>query len=175
MIAVSDTGPILYLNAIGRIGLLPQIFKKVLIPDTVADELTHPSAPREVAVLIARPPAWLDVRPVLSMDARLGTLGPGERHAIELASSVGADVFLTDDALAKDLARRVKALKAYGTIGVLYEAAMNRSIVFTPEDFDRTAANLLSTNFFAGAALRKSIEDLSRRLHESQPFADRER
>ena len=52
MIAVSDTGPILYLSLINCTYLLPQIFEKVLIPRAVADKLSDTATPPKASALI---------------------------------------------------------------------------------------------------------------------------
>jgi hypothetical protein len=47
----------------GDIALLATLFDKVLVPQTVRDELAHPNAPDLVREWIAHPPPWLEVRP----------------------------------------------------------------------------------------------------------------
>ena len=43
--------------------LLPELFERVLAPQTVHDELAHHEAPAMVHAWIAHAPAWLDVQP----------------------------------------------------------------------------------------------------------------
>lgn len=173
MIAVADTGPLLYLSLIDRAGLLPQIFETVLIPQAVADELSHPSTPIEAAALIERCPDWLHICTVPSADSSLDRLERGEREAITLAVSAGADLLLTDDAAAKRTATQAMGLAASGTIGVLYEAAMNDLVPFTATEFDQAIERLLTTNFYFAPALRKYIAELSRKLHDLSSSARR--
>jgi hypothetical protein len=92
MIAVSDTGPLLYLSLINRTELLPQIFEKVLIPRAVAEELSDTSTPQEASALIEHGPLWLQIRDVPMTSLSLEHFGRGEQQAITLAVSVGADV-----------------------------------------------------------------------------------
>jgi len=40
--------PVRYLVQIGQIDLLPLLFKKIMLPSIVAEELRHPSAPAAV-------------------------------------------------------------------------------------------------------------------------------
>jgi hypothetical protein len=101
MIAVSNTGPILYLSLINCTYLLPQIFEKVLIPRAVADELSDTA------------------------------------------------------------------------IGVLYEAAMDDLVPFTPADFDESVQRLLATNFRRTRTLLEAIENLSRKLHGAEDLSPR--
>ncbi len=45
MIVVADTSPIHYLVLVGEVEALTQLFKEVLIPREVYEELTHIGAP----------------------------------------------------------------------------------------------------------------------------------
>jgi predicted nucleic acid-binding protein len=67
--------------------LLPRLFGKVVIPDAVQKELKHPTAPQVLREWSAAFPAWLEVTPVQATveDAKLKSLGAGEREAITLA------------------------------------------------------------------------------------------
>jgi predicted nucleic acid-binding protein len=175
MIAVSDTGPLLYLSLIDCIDLLPQIFEKVLIPRAVAEELSDPSAPSEASYWIAHRPEWLHIWVVPPIDLPSQRLGPGEREAIALTNSSGADVLLMDDHAARNMARQTVGIAVSGTIGVLYRAALDDSVVFTATNFDECIARLLATNFRSDIRLRNSIEALSRELHNRAGAHDRDR
>ena len=88
-LVVADTSPLRYLVQIGQIDLLPPIFEKISLPLVVADELRHPSAPPAVRDWMRQPPAWLEVIPVVEVDApALDALDRGERSAIALGSRV---------------------------------------------------------------------------------------
>ena len=52
MSGVSNTSPLRYLIAVGRVDLLPGLFDEILIPFGVADELSK-GDPELMAVLIA--------------------------------------------------------------------------------------------------------------------------
>jgi hypothetical protein len=82
-LVVADTSPVFYLLSIGQIDLLPLIFGRILVPEAVYRELSHPTAPEILRRWTAEPPDWLEVKPVDSADdAALLTLGAGERAAI---------------------------------------------------------------------------------------------
>jgi predicted nucleic acid-binding protein len=165
MIAVSDTGPLLYLSLINCIELLPQLFDRVLIPPAVAHEVSHPSTPAVAARLIESRPDWLHICSVESDPASYPGLGPGEREAIALAVASPADVLLTDDAAARSVATRKLRIAVSGTIGVLYEAARSGRAQWTATDFDSAISRLRMTSFYSSQALERSISDLSRMLH----------
>jgi predicted nucleic acid-binding protein len=97
-VVVADTSPLFYLLSIDQIGLLPQLFGNVSIPEAVYKELCHPAAPVLVRDWVAHLPAWMEVRLVdILDDAALAPLGAGERAAITLALSLHADLILIDE------------------------------------------------------------------------------
>jgi predicted nucleic acid-binding protein len=169
MIAVADTGPLRYLSLIGQIGLLPHIFEEVLIPNAVANELSQSSTPQIASDLILHCPSWLKICSVPSVDPSLNQFnqfGHGEFEAITLALSVQADVLLTDDRAAKNIATQTMGIAASGTIGILYEAVINDLVPFTAANFDESIVRLqTTTNFRFSRSLRKTMDELSRRLN----------
>ena len=142
-VVVADTGPLNYLVLIEAIDLLPRLFEQVLVPAAVYDELNHKDAPALVRAFIAQKPAWLDIRP--NPDPPDGvidaTLDDGERAAIALAASIGADLILMDDRAGVAAAYR-HGLAVTGTIGVL-DLAARRGLV----DLATAFAKLKATNF----------------------------
>lgn len=130
----------------GDIALLPKLFERVLVPQTVRDELADPEAPVAVRAWIAHPPAWLDVRPDPDAGARdEGTelkLDRGERAAIALALAVKANLVLMDDQAGVTVARR-QGLATTGTLGVL-DIAARRGLVELAAAF----ARLKATSFY---------------------------
>ena len=86
MIIVSNTSPINYLILIGHINLLPKMFKQIIIPQEVYNELSDTAAPLPVQTWIATPPDWLKVQSINQpSDAIVDLLDPGERAAILIA------------------------------------------------------------------------------------------
>ncbi len=61
-LVIADTSPINYLLLIGHIDILPKLFERVIVPEIVRDELTHPKAPAVVRNWIASPPDWVEIR-----------------------------------------------------------------------------------------------------------------
>lgn len=115
MIVVSDTSAITSLLVIGRVDLLQQLFREVLIPPAVATEL------RQVHVILPgfiRETAILDIAWMMQL---LDELDRGEAEAIALAKQAGADALLIDEKVGRRVARRA-GLKTVGLLGVLAEA-----------------------------------------------------
>jgi len=143
-LVVADSGPLNYLVLIETIDVLPRLFEQILVPTAVYDELAHADAPPPVRAFVAHKPAWLEVRsnPDLSGSETIGSiLDEGERAAIALATSIGADLILMDDRSGVEVARR-HGLTVTGTLGVL-DLAARRGLV----DLATAFAKLKATNF----------------------------
>lgn len=111
MLVVCDTSPLSALMDIERAELLRDLFKDVVIPVAVRDEL------------LARHdelPDWLDVRddppfpPTLLVNAKLGR---GETAAISLALELHADIVLIDERRGRREAERL-GLTVTGVLGM---------------------------------------------------------
>ena len=157
MIVIADTGPINYLILIGEIEVLPALYRRVLIPPSVCEELKRPGAAEAVRTWIAQPPAWLETRsPSKSPDAELAHLDAGERDAILLAEELGADQIIIDEIRGRREAKR-RHLPFTGTLGVLAAGAEEGLL-----DLRSAVDRLRQTNFH----IAKEILD---RLIGSQP------
>jgi predicted nucleic acid-binding protein len=160
-LVIADTGPIHYLLLIDAIGILPELYDRVLLPTAVRNELTHPNSPAAAKEWIAALPTWCQIRNVVPSEVIPG-LGPGEAEAIALAQEVKADLILLDDRAARGEALR-RGLLVAGTIGVLADAA-EHGLTRLPEALDR----LSCTTFYAAPdllaeVLARDVERLQRR------------
>jgi hypothetical protein len=115
MTVVSDTTAITTLLKIGREHLLFKLFGKVMVPQSVWDELL---------AFHSQLPDFVVLQPVAAGNQRLSEtdpLGRGEAEAIQLAKEINADLFLTDDLQARAVATRLK-IKRTGLLGLLVRA-----------------------------------------------------
>lgn len=120
MIIVSDTTPISELAKVEYLDLLPQLFGKVVIPQSVFNELQigqHPAA------FIVQNLAWLEVVTVDNQQLveelqNSFNLHNGESEAITLAEEIGASQLLIDEKAARKVAKARK-LPIIGTMGIL--------------------------------------------------------
>jgi predicted nucleic acid-binding protein len=142
---VSDTSPICYLLLIDEIDLLASLFGSILVPEAVAEELSHSAAPEEIRDWVAKPPAWLEVRRLAtdpgSSSDELIRLHRGEREAIHLAEEVSADLLLVDERQARRVANN-RGLEVAGLVGVLDRAASQGLV-----DLRAAVTRLATTNF----------------------------
>lgn len=120
---VSNSSPLIHLARIGRLELLRDFFKNVLIPEEVYKECVIDGKDREDANKI-RDASWILVSRIenIALKKALNTfLDKGESEAIALALQEEADLILLDDYEAREFAR-IYNLKITGTIGVLIKA-----------------------------------------------------
>ena len=153
MIVVADSGPLHYLVLLEHVDLLPRFYGQVLVPEPVASELTAAGAPDIVREWIAKPPTWVDVRPVVfdAVSAITDDLDLGERAAIALAETLHADLLLMDEAAGRAEARR-RHLRVTGTLGVLRSGA-EQGLVNVPDLLER----LKATSFYLDEALVSAV------------------
>ena len=153
---VADTSPLNYLVLIHQINLLPQLYSRVLIPESVLDELSAVETPQLVRNWATNLPEWIEVLPATPIDDEsLTRLHAGERDAISLALTVQADAVLMDERRGRQEAEN-RGLKPIGTLGVLVAAHERGLISLT------LAINALrQTSFHASPKLLASIVNRS--------------
>jgi predicted nucleic acid-binding protein len=117
MIVVADTSPLNYLVQIQCEHVLPRLYRAVVIPLSVIEELRSPKAPSAVKAWIERLPDWLEIHPLASApNPELNHLGRGEREAIQLAEEQRASLLLIDERKGQSEAAR-RGLSTTGTLG----------------------------------------------------------
>ena len=123
MIVVSNTSPILNLAVIGRLNLIELLYKKVLIPQEVAAELSailpEKFSKKELQKLHYIETLSITNREVvnsLSLELDLG-----EAEAIALALEMKANLLLLDERRGRKVASRF-GFRFIGLIGMLVEA-----------------------------------------------------
>jgi predicted nucleic acid-binding protein len=117
---VVNTSPLVALDRVGQIELLPKLFGKILRPQSVVDELI---AGRSVyggsdTLFYADWIETVDDPPEMVLRNELGA---GETAAIALALRINADLVILDDLSARNVAVEL-GLPVTGTLGVLLAA-----------------------------------------------------
>jgi predicted nucleic acid-binding protein len=121
LIVVSDTSPILNLARIGRLELLPSLYREVLIPPAVQAELI---ANLQDAQVVANAQSWLTVLSPNDRERVLAlsiALDIGEAEAIALAIERGADLLPVDERRGRRIAAAA-GLTVMGLLGVVAKA-----------------------------------------------------
>jgi predicted nucleic acid-binding protein len=153
MIVIADTTPLNYLILIDLTQILPTLFKHVIIPQAVLNELQAQQAPDKVHAWITHPPSWLSVQHVQQQDVTLAHLDPGEREVMTLAQELQADLLLLDERLGRQEAMD-RGFTIAGTVGLLDRAGA-RSLIDVPT----AVARLRQTNFRAAPRLLNALLD----------------
>lgn len=120
---ISNSGPLIALAAIGRLGLLRALFGQIVIPQAVYEEVVI-RGQGESGSAEVKAATWIEVRQTkdhLAVDLLREVLDAGESEAIALAQEQSARYVLLDDALARRKARFL-GLSMTGTLGLVLMA-----------------------------------------------------
>ncbi|SMF96210.1 protein of unknown function [Methylomagnum ishizawai] len=120
MIVFSNTTPLIALNGIGQLDLLPRLFTEIHLVGEVIEECAVGGIIR-VPDLRALP--WVKV--VESTPVQYPTvlleLDKGEKHTLDMARKLNADWVIIDEKIGRNMAEYL-GLKVTGTLGVLLKA-----------------------------------------------------
>ncbi|MBU4374693.1 MAG: hypothetical protein KKD69_04965 [Euryarchaeota archaeon] len=145
---VSNSTVLIYLAKIGKLSLLKKLFRKVLIPVEVFNEVVirgreyqHPDA---FIIEVAVEEGWIEVKENEAlMELEEFGIDSGESHAISLAKLLGVPV-LIDQTHAR-IAAKALGLKPGGTIFVLL--ASLRKKLLTYEEYHNSLEELVKAGF----------------------------
>ncbi len=150
---IVNTSPIQYLHQTNLLDLLPTLYKTLLIPQAVVDELAD-----GIALGVSLPNisslSWIKIRqPQSSLILPLVTeLGAGEREALALAREIKDSLVILDDRLARRYGRLL-GIQFTGTLGVLLRAKQEGYLVKIAPILDRLDA----LNFRLATSTRHSV------------------
>ncbi len=145
---VSNSTVLIYLAKIGQLSLLNKLFRKVLIPSEVFNEVVirgrenqHPDA---FVIEDAVEEGWIEVKEIETLrELEEFGIDSGEAEAISLAKSLGIPVLL--DQTHARIAAKALGLKPRGTIFVLLAAL--RKKLFTYEEYQDSLEELVKAGF----------------------------
>jgi predicted nucleic acid-binding protein len=124
LIVVSDAGPLIHLSLVRSLGLLREIYGRILIPGLVYDEVVRKGEGLAGSAEVAEAD-WIEVTsdsPDSDLFRLLKThLDSGEAAAICLAVERKAQWLLSDDRPAR-LAAEALGFQVKGTVGILAKA-----------------------------------------------------
>jgi hypothetical protein len=159
MIVVADTSVILNLCRVQHERLLQQIFKRVLIPQQVADEFMRLSKTQSrFAGLVL--PDWIEILSVpltFPTEVVQAHLNIGESAAIALCLNQKADALLIDELSCREVAARL-GVRTVGILGILIEARDQKLISTVKALLDRLENE---ANFWISPGLRLRVLQLA--------------
>jgi hypothetical protein len=139
-IVIADAGPLIALARLHQIGLLPQLFGRVLVTDIVFRECAGRSDFPESALIqeaVARKQLELCDAPDFSAYAQ--KIDAGEASAIAVAIDLGCGVLMDDKAGRKMAANA--AVPVIGTVGVLVLAKRKGFVPLVKPQLEKLAAS----------------------------------
>lgn len=164
MRVVSNSSPLIYLSKLGKLELLRKLFKEILIPKEVFNEVVLRGKEGKFSEVLVIEDAiherWIRIKGI-KIDRRLLKFAPeldlGEAEVISLAREIKAGLVLMDDASARSISESF-GRNTKGTIYVLLKAY--KSELITKEEVKALLDKLISIGF------RLSSEAYSRILGE---------
>lgn len=119
---ISNTSPIFYLHQLGYLELLKKLYRGVVIPYAVLEELEEGRKAGENVPDVHKY-EWIKIRhiSVPSHIRIIPDLGKGEAEALALALEEKQHLLIIDDTLARRIAK-LHSLKFTGTAGILPKA-----------------------------------------------------
>ena len=119
---IVNTSPLLYLHQVGYLELLQKLYKRVIVPEAVVQEL-EVGAKQGINVPKLKKLDWVSIQIVqsVSLIPTFIDLGKGEAEVIALGLENPASLLILDDQLGRRIANLYQ-LKYTGTLGVLVKA-----------------------------------------------------
>ena len=126
MIIFTNTTPIIALSSIQQLDLMPQLFERVYVVDTVINECARGG---KIIVPDLNKLAWLERVESKNYphNPLLISLDDGEKHTLEAALAHQADYAIIDEKLGRNLAEYL-GVKVIGTLGILLKAKQQNKI-----------------------------------------------
>lgn len=122
MIVVSDASPLIALQGIDCLDLLPALYQRVAVPERVWQEIEEGATVAHRNELAKA--HWIDRRSVgesQMVEELQASLDRGEAEAIALALELHANLLLMDERMGRSAATRL-GLHVIGVLGILVEA-----------------------------------------------------
>lgn len=135
MLVVSDTTPIISLMKDNKLEVLKKLFKEIVIPEAVYNELTSNRKFPDEAALIREcdfiKTVKIEDKRLIDVFQKLSGLDLGESEAIIYSDEHKADLLMMDEAKGRSVAKQMN-IRVIGTLGILQLA--NENGLMTGED-----------------------------------------
>jgi predicted nucleic acid-binding protein len=149
-VVIADTSCLIALTKTEALGVLPQMYRKVIITEEIRDEFGEPL------------PTWIEIMPVADKKYQQlleKTLDRGESSAIALGLTMENVLLILDDLKARKEAKRL-GFKITGTLGVLFNAKQKGLIPALKSCIDK----LQAVDFRVSPSIVKELLTLSREI-----------
>ena len=138
---ICDSSSLIHLAGIGRLGLLRDLYGKLIVPTAVWREVVEEGKgrPGVVEVQEARSAGWIEVKPATQeflLKSLKQELDAGEAEVICLAVELKASLVLLDETEARRVAGLYE-LKKTGAVGVLIRARLDGKLEALRPELDK--------------------------------------
>ena len=150
-IAVINASPLIFLSRSGKLALLYEFASRILVPTSVAKEISARGAGDVTAKSIEDTP-WIEVvsSPLVTEAIASWGLGPGESSVLAVAAASPGMVAIIDDLAGRKCAACLD-IPVRGTLGIVLEAK-RRGVI-------RQARPVLEELIASGLYLRRHVLD----------------
>lgn len=155
MIIVSNSSPLIALSRIGKLNILKSLYKKLLIPQAVAEEISSDLTKK----INLNTLSWIKIKSLnqpLSVAILSVSLGRGESETMALVLELKADLVILDELAARNTAESLN-LKFTGTLGIILKAKKKNLI----SSVRKTIDNLIKHGFRVSSQLYSDILELA--------------
>lgn len=155
---VTNSSPVIILGKQGKLVLLKQCFKEIVIPPKVYEEVTYYNEnPEALSLQKALNEKWMRIKqPTLHPLLLTKNIGAGEKEALSLAAEIKAPVLLDDD-----IAKRYAALlsiETHGTLFVLIRASRKNHI--TPNEALSIFEMMIHDGFYISTSIYARFREI---------------
>jgi len=159
---IVNTSPIFYLNRLGLLELLKELYETIIVPPAVIHELKQGKKQGEDVPDI-QDYSWVQIKQVKVPEflKLIADLGPGESEVLTLALEIPDSLMVLDERLARRIAE-LRGLKFTGTAGVILKAKQKGYITSVSSILD----NLVNLGFRISKNLRNDILRLAGEFNE---------
>ena len=159
---ISDSSCLIALTDIGKLEILNDLYKEVVITPEVVSEYKKPL------------PSWIGVKEVenkaLVAELRGNNFGSGEAASIALALESKSYILILDETRARNFALK-KGLEVTGTLSVI-AAACNLGYI---ENYDKTCDDLRKADFRFTKELQETVKKNAIKKTSQSPSTGRKR
>ena len=136
-LVISNTSPLFYLHRLRHLDVLQKLYRQLVVPEAVRDELHVGRVQGEDTPEITAYD-WLEIRAVRvpAVIHLITDLGPGEAQVLALALEEPQSLVILDDGFARSVAK-TQNIRMTGTAGVLIKAKQEGHIAAIAPLLDR--------------------------------------
>lgn len=172
MIIISDTTPLITLMKLNQLVLLKRLFKEIVIPNAVYDELTtSPEYQNEAKVI--RDATFIKTAKVYSVEEVRSlmhddNLDIGESEAIVLYKEKSASLLLMDERRGRKVAQS-KGINVMGTTGLIVNSVYKGYL--SAEECRECHAKLMKSNARIKDSILDALEDAAQGKYQERILA----